>query len=373
MTCTTVVLAAVLNFQILLNVLYIIAFTPSTAADFIATCIVIYIYYVFHFIGIQDAEFPILVSIKEEEGFLISPEDINQSKSLAKAFDDDEELMLTLFEIFQEWRGDPISMGVSEACITNLFRRIKYQYKGFTHHERLKFPSHGTALGRIPPRCLDNIKFRNLLHYIPAIDDFIAPPPPPPRKRIRRKKIASAPPSNMIIPVDDVAVADGNNTACGSASLVAYGTDESSSSSDSNDDGSESCEDNQDNDDDSDYAKDPGSTVLTIEDDGLEEQIELDKKKEVQEMAYMGIENVLLKKNPGILDCKAFENTLKAMMLLDPHCLSDEFVEAYFTEKDEKPLKGDRGSEPLFVLDLFIDGVPVFKSSKNASCIAVMG
>lgn len=98
--------------------------------------------------------------------------------------------------------------------------------------------------------------------------------------------------------------------------------------------------------------------------------------EEKDRMAYFGIENVLNGTVPGMFGKLQHEYFLKAIALTDEKALSDEIVEKLFRSDDknhQQPAYGNRATEPLFVIDLFIDGVNIFKNSRRASCTPIMG
>jgi hypothetical protein len=52
---------------------------------------------------------------------------------------------------------------------------------------------------------------------------------------------------------------------------------------------------------------------------------------------------------------------------------SDYYPITFFTWQEYRPAKGNRQKEPLFVIDIFTDGVKLFENSSSASCMPIMG
>jgi hypothetical protein len=99
-----------------------------------------------------------------------------------------------------------------------------------------------------------------------------------------------------------------------------------------------------------DDADDEGSEKGDAELEGffLEKDIDNDLKRDMdkhddidgwfgQQTVYFGIENVLMGRNPGILDVQGYQNVLKAMALLEPTSLSKEIVDKLWEMKTKKP------------------------------------
>jgi hypothetical protein len=125
-----------------------------------------------------------------------------------------------------------------------------------------------------------------------------------------------------------------------------------------------------------------------------------------QKMVYFGLENILtLSNSAGNLNKGSYCNFLRAIAIMDETSLTDEMVDRLFPAKSEvsakspvklvvaptlckivvniklyiyfalqfKPSKGKRKKEFEVYLDLFHDGMSVFKCSKAPKCTPLMG
>jgi hypothetical protein len=265
----------------------------------------------------------------------------------------------TMLEVFRAWLGCPQTLGITEAAFSQLFLLFQLYKPTISAEGWKKFPITGKGLVYLPKKHFANVKFRNLRDYQKDTDKFpdIVVMKKPAIRRVR--KIITA---NALLTTNHPALSALNRLA-----VVEKEDDESdgddddesvvselcsSSDSDGDDvihenDGNEAdCEDNNENqkliiesDEDECEVEEVAidDDVDGVDVDGVDKQIQFDEanNKCVQEMAYFGVENVLIGKNPGLVDHRGFENVLKAMMVLNNTVLSDYFVNKCFDRFDK--------------------------------------
>jgi hypothetical protein len=252
----------------------------------------------------------------EKEQYIVptaDKESFNATKE-AKLRPDDcllERQYKNLRTVLQEWLATPAAMAIPQACVTDLLQRFHGNEHIFAKGQLDNLWKTGSGLARIPVRVYKDIKFRNLLDYRPETDDF--PTPVPKISQAAKKKQSS-----NILPDDE----------CDSNNKRDWNDEEGSGiESSSDDDSCRSSGAEADDDNDSDYKGDGGRIQLRDE-YGIEAQLQNDAVHNcpIQEMAYFGIEKVLVGENPGIFDYEGYTNALRTIALLDPNAFSDRLV-----------------------------------------------
>jgi hypothetical protein len=230
--------------------------------------------------------------------------------------------------------GSPSTLGITEASFGELLRRIHLYKPTFTPKDLNSFPKTGKGLVYLPKKHFVNIIFRDLHEYSRDTDDFA--------NIAMKEQPVNVVPNNTTETPDDLAIPE--------MDLIAV--IEQHHCSDDVDDVSDTRSVCSEDDDDGNIADDESDAdenevtefiendaiikeVLVIGDvDGIDQQIKLieENNKLIQEMAYLGIENVLVGKNPGLIDHRSYENVLKTMMVLNNSVLSGYFVDKLFTK-----------------------------------------
>lgn len=206
----------------------------------------------------------------------------------------------SLDEILRDWLRSPCTLSVTQGMLDDLLRRFHHHQPTFGPQDLKKLPTTGKGLLKIPNRFYDKVVFRNLLNYNPVTNDFSL--------------------------VNDVLIEESTNDETQEPDI---NSDDSSSSI-------ASSEDLDDADDDSDYVGGDATPLVLVNDHGVEAQLDFEEqnKKGVQDMAYLGIENVLCGRNPGVVGDCLLENALRAICASDKHALSDAIVDRLFEKEN---------------------------------------
>jgi hypothetical protein len=297
--------------------------------------------------------------------------------------------------IISEFYADPRTLGTTQAALGVLLRGCHKNEHVFSKGQLDNLWKTGSGAAKIPKRMYKNILFRDLLQFNPITKDFPLPEPKS-NQATKNRKQNSTPDYDEIRGSVDAEPIIWNSTIA--ESDIESDSDESYGSCNSGD------EADDDDDNDSDYKGDGGRIkVSEIDVHGIEPQLKNDaaNNRTRQEMAYFGIEKVLLGENPGILDYDGYTNALRTIALVDSNAFSDRIVTDLFkglpiamvsARTNHKyfstsiivdtiifvftfiqPPLGNRKSEPLFEIDLFVDGVAMFNNSMVPSCIPILG
>jgi hypothetical protein len=300
--------------------------------------------------------------------------------------------------VMQEWHATPRALGTTQASMNDLLDLFHANDHIFAKGQLKNLWKTGKGMAQIPVRFYNDIRFRNLLDYRTETDDFISVAAPI-NKKDKKKRAVIIPDDECDDSIENCAFQPefGWNDIIEDPSDVESSIGDSEASSDDSGD---------DADDDSDYNGDGGQIrVCDIDIHGVEQQLKDDaaNNRPIQEMAYFGIEKVLIGENPGIFDYGGYTNALRTIALLDDSAFSDRIVGDLFKSLPIaavsfhiciilariarqfaslkliilllifQPPMGNRKSEPLFVIDLFIDGVAIFNNSMLASCMPILG
>jgi hypothetical protein len=305
-------------------------------------------------------EFPALkYSNTEEYDVCVSKDYVDERGMCADEFIQEKENK-DIRTVMSEFSATPYAISLPQAGYTDLFRRFFRNPHIFAEGQLDNLWKTGKGLTQIPQKFYAHIIFRNLLEYRPETDDF--PPPPAPPKVKPKKKSKSC----FVIPDDPLlsdcgsdseeslsgasfcSVSDGEKAAVESDIELSENEDRSSCSSGDEADDDEELDKGDvaaEKKDDDDEAKDPNYKgdggqirVADLDIGGVEDQIAYDaiNNRDIQEMAYFGIEKVLTGVNPGILDYQGYSNVLKAMAVLNDTTLSDALVVELFKKSPIK-------------------------------------
>jgi hypothetical protein len=238
-----------------------------------------------------------------------------------------------LRNVLADWINDPRTLGISQISFTQLFQGLHDNPHIFAEGQLKNVWKTGSGATRVPAKMSKNILFRNLLDYRFEKDDFA------PRAQTVSSPAVNKNQRSNVIP-DDVSA---------SAIIVDHSwiDEEDSEIESSSDDGSFSSGAEADDDsNDSDYNGDGGQIkVCEIDKHGVEAQIKDDAEnnRAIQEMAYFGIEKVLLGENPGIFGYDGYTNALRVIALSNPNALSDRIVRDLFVGLPIEPVSCSRG------------------------------
>jgi hypothetical protein len=318
--------------------------------------------------SVDNADIPLASIVEgEEEEYDFSDDDQNFIEEIDGAQDLDidpsvvlyqesncEQVRYTMLDVFRIWLGCPSTLPHTQQSFTGLFTLLHLHKPTMLPDNYKGLPRTGNGFLLLPKKYFENVKFRNLNEYRPKTDDFPEPKVSEKRIPIRRKlKPINKPPSQP------------NHLA-----LVAQNEEQESESDSEEDDNisivSERC--NSSDDDDGNAADSEGEGAVerprklpnplqhldceveqvissNLKDaDGVDSQMQLEAEnnKQIQEMAYFGIENVLTGRNPGLFDQKGFENVLKAMLVLNENILSEFFVDKCFPNSSDRGMVSNR-------------------------------
>lgn len=253
--------------------------------------------------------------------------------------DDDEDIEFPrtcvkrrFVDVLKEWVCGPANLGLPQSTLTD-FCRLMHKHRPLLSEQDYKsIPQTGRGLVYVSKKHFDNIIFREMEDYRPEDDEFVGTgayfvPMKKKDEGISEDAVASAAELAVVVEDEEPPI-----------DLVG-GRDETESDIDDDDVGDDDdiYEASGSSDDEQQPQPAPGKiTVSAVSNDdyetGVNEQIAADKAKIMVSgsMTYFGIENVLLGRNPGVLDNRGLRKALKAIAILKEKALSDNFVKILF-------------------------------------------
>jgi hypothetical protein len=271
----------------------------------------------------------------EDDNFIDEPEDISSGSENEVDVDDpgdapmeyeEEEVIpehrrMSWRQLLKKFNTHP-GCRVSNDAWTSFLRDVQKHKPTLNNKDLKQLPKTGRGLTYLKKKYYDHIVFRDLLEYEPDDDEFAYSNFSQDFDRWHHEEIVPEP----LLEFEDKDEEETVENAHDDEEIM-------------DDDGGTTCNDVQTEDDADDECSE--KDIDEIEGFLLEKDVQIDMEKcdenedgwLDQGMCYFGIENVLMGRNPGILDVRGYENVLKAIATLKPDSLSDEIVNKLWDDK----------------------------------------